>query len=101
MLDSSKLKEFTDNNFEFKENGGKSSEILKNAVGKGEIAHYEQFLFFPRCFLKTCLHTRKNKGIFVKRLSGFKFSGIKVLIQQHDSNCEVNVVDEFNNIEHR
>ena len=25
----------------------------KNAVGKGEIARYEQFLLFPQCFRKT------------------------------------------------
>ena len=25
---------------------------LKNIVGKGEIAHYEQFLLFPQCFQK-------------------------------------------------
>ena len=24
---------------------------LENIVGKGEIAHYEQFLLFPQCFL--------------------------------------------------
>ena len=24
---------------------------FENTVGKGEIAHYEQFLFFPQCFL--------------------------------------------------
>ena len=24
---------------------------FKNTVGKGEIAHHEQFLLFPRCFL--------------------------------------------------
>ena len=23
-------------------------------MGKGEIAHYEQFLLFPQCFLKAC-----------------------------------------------
>ena len=23
-------------------------------MGKGEIAHYEQFLLFPQCFQKTC-----------------------------------------------
>ena len=27
---------------------------LENTVGKGEIAHYEQFLLFPQCFQKTC-----------------------------------------------
>ena len=24
-------------------------------LGKGEIAHYEQFLLFPQCFQKTCI----------------------------------------------
>ena len=38
VLDSSKLKEFADDNFEFDENGGKFSERVENAVGKGEIA---------------------------------------------------------------
>ena len=27
---------------------------VENAVGKGEIARYEQFLLFPRCFQKAC-----------------------------------------------
>ena len=27
---------------------------LRNAVGKGEIAHNEQFLLFPQCFLPIC-----------------------------------------------
>ena len=53
MLDSSKLKEFTDNNFKFDENGRKLSKQIKNTVGKGEIARYEQFLLFPLCFQKT------------------------------------------------
>ena len=26
----------------------------ENIVGKGEIAHYEQFLLFPQCFQKAC-----------------------------------------------
>ena len=53
-LDSTKLKEFADNNFEFDENGRKFSKWVKNTVGKGEIALYEQFLLFPHCFQKTC-----------------------------------------------
>ena len=53
FLDSSKLKEFADDNFEFDENGRKLSKRLKNTEGKGEIALYEQFLLFPLCFLKT------------------------------------------------
>ena len=37
-----------------KSNGGKFSERVENAVGKGEIAHHEQFLLFPQSFHKTC-----------------------------------------------
>ena len=54
MSDSSKLKELADDNFKFEENGRKLSERVENAVGKGEIARYEQFLLFPQCFQKTC-----------------------------------------------
>ena len=39
VLDSSKLEEFTDNNFVFDENSRKLSKQVENAVGKGEIAH--------------------------------------------------------------
>ena len=28
------------------------SDRVGSIVGKGEIAHYEQFLFFPQCFKK-------------------------------------------------
>ena len=28
------------------------SDSVENIVGKGEIAHYEQFLLFPHCFQK-------------------------------------------------
>ena len=35
-------------NFEFDENGKKSSKRLENTVGKGEIARNEQFLLFPQ-----------------------------------------------------
>ena len=54
ILDSSKLKEFADDNFRFEENGRKFSKWLENTVGKGEISHYEQFLLFLQCFQKTC-----------------------------------------------
>ena len=47
ISDSSKLKEFADNNFKFDENGIKLSKREENTVGKGEIARYEQFYFFP------------------------------------------------------
>ena len=54
ILDSSKLKEFADNNFKFDENGGKFSKWVVNIVGKVEIAPYKKFLLFPQCFQMTC-----------------------------------------------
>ena len=53
ILDTSKLKEFADDNFKFDENGRKLSKQVENTVGKGEIACYEQFILFPQCFQKT------------------------------------------------
>ena len=53
ILDSSKLKEFADDNFRFDEYGRKFPKSVGNTVGKGEIARYEQFLLFPQCFKKT------------------------------------------------
>ena len=54
MLNSSNLKEFTDDNFELDKTGAKLSHKVENTVGKGEIARYEQFLLFPQCFQKDC-----------------------------------------------
>ena len=54
ILDSSKLKEFANDNFKFDENGRKLSIWVENTVGKEEIARYEQFLLFPQCFQKAC-----------------------------------------------
>ena len=52
VLDSSNLKELTDNNFELDENGRKFSKLVENTVGKGEIAHYELISPFPVVFSK-------------------------------------------------
>ena len=52
ILDSSRPKEFADDNFNSDENGRKFSKRVENTVGKGEIARYEQFLLFPQCFQK-------------------------------------------------
>ena len=48
------MKEFADNNFKFDENVRKFSKWVENAVRKGEIARYKQFLLFPQCFQNTC-----------------------------------------------
>ena len=50
MLDSSKLKEFANDNFQFNENGREFCKKLEKTVGKGEIALHKQFLLFPHCF---------------------------------------------------
>ena len=63
-MDSSKLKEFADDNFKFDENGKKLSIRVENPVGKGEIARYEQFLLFPQCFQKACF-PGALKGVIV------------------------------------
>ena len=54
ILDSSKLKEFADDNFKFVENGRELPGQVENTVGKGEIALYEQFLLFRQCFQTVC-----------------------------------------------
>ena len=41
---------------------------VENTVGKGEMAHYEQFLLSRCVFKKLILQTRKNRGFFGKRL---------------------------------
>ena len=64
ILDSSKLKEFADDNFKFDENGRQLSKRVENTVGKGEIARYEQFLLFPQCFQKACF-PGASKGVIV------------------------------------
>ena len=64
ILDSSKLKEFADDNFKFDENGRKLSKWVENTMGKGEIARYEQFLLFPQCFQKAYF-LRASKGVIV------------------------------------
>ena len=53
ILDTSKPKDFADDNFKFDENGGRFSRWVENTAGKGEIARHEQFLLFPQCFQKT------------------------------------------------
>ena len=64
ILDSSKLKEFTDDNFKFDENGRKLSKWVENTGGNGEIARYQQFLLFPQCFQKACF-PGASKGVIV------------------------------------
>ena len=48
ISDSSKLRDFADDNFKFDENSRMFSRRVENTMGKGEIARYEQFLRFPQ-----------------------------------------------------
>ena len=53
FLDSSKPKEFADDEFKFDENDRKFSKRVENTVGNGEIACHAQFLLSTQCFQKT------------------------------------------------
>ena len=64
ILDSSKLKDFADDNFKFDENGRKLSKQVENMLGKREIARYKHFLLFPQCFQKACF-PGVSKGVIV------------------------------------
>ena len=68
MLDSSKLKEFADDNFEFDENGGKFSERMESAVGKGEITRYKQFILFQQSFQNTCTADKSKLWLVWERV---------------------------------
>ena len=63
------LKELADDNFEADDNGGKFSERVENAVEKGEIARYEQFLPFPQSFQKAFQKARGNQCLLGKGLN--------------------------------
>ena len=60
ILDSSKMKEFADDNFESDENGRKFSKWVGKNEGKGENACCQQFLLFPMVFSKA-LYCRQVK----------------------------------------
>ena len=47
-------RDFAEDNFKFDEKSRKFSRRVENTEGKGEIAHFEQFLLFSQCFQKTC-----------------------------------------------
>ena len=53
ILDSSKMKEFAENNFNFDENGRKFFKRVGNTIGNERIARFEKFRLFPQCFQNT------------------------------------------------
>ena len=46
-----------------------SQKSIENTMGKGEIAHYEQFLLFPQYFQKTCSADMFKSGLVRKRVN--------------------------------
>ena len=50
--------------------------FLENIVGKGEIAHYEQFLLFLQCFPKTCPTGFRNVPYFFCQVGQLSHIGI-------------------------
>ena len=42
---------------------------LENAVGKAEIAHYEQFFLYPQCFQKTCTADTEKLELVLERVN--------------------------------
>ena len=68
ILDSSKLKEFADDNFKVDKNCESSPKRLKKKPlqKKGEIGPYEQYLLSHSGFERLVLQTREKKGLFEK-----------------------------------
>ena len=58
--DSSKLKEFADDNFKFAEKGRKLSKQVENTVGKGEIARTSNFSFSHSVFKRLVSQGRQK-----------------------------------------
>ena len=63
ILDSTKWKEFAADNFKVDENGRWYSKRLENTVGKGEIAHYNNFFFFHSFFQRLCTADMIKAGL--------------------------------------
>ena len=63
ILDSSKLKEFADDNFKSDENHAEFPKRVGNTVEKWEIAPYEQISPFCTVFSEELYSRHENKGI--------------------------------------
>ena len=69
ILDSSRLKGYADNNFKFDKNGRRLSKWVENTMGKGETAHYEQFLLFHSVFKRLVSQGRQKVSLCGKELN--------------------------------
>ena len=76
ILDSSKLKEFPDDDFKFNENGRKFFKQVEKHCGKRRNCSLRAISpFSPQCFQKTCT----NQGLFGKGLRFYLAENIKSL----------------------
>ena len=74
ILDSFRHKGFPDDNSECDKNGGEFSKRLENTVGKGDIAHYMQFLHFPQsCTANTLKHFKEGRRNWLSECSPFTY----------------------------
>ena len=78
ILDSSKLKEFTDNNLKFDDYGKKFSK----QVGKEKLIIMSSFSFSHSVFKTLVLQTHKNQGLFGKGLKGYYKTTMLVKMQK-------------------
>ena len=73
ILESTKSKEFADDNFRFNENGRKLSKQLKKTLREKEkVLVTSNFSFSHSVFKSLVQQTRKNQGLFGKGLSYFQ-----------------------------
>ena len=79
------MKEFADDNFKLDENDKKFFKRVQNTIGKGEVAHYEQFLLFPHGY-KTLWE--KEKLLIMSNFS-FSHSVFEGLVLQKRKNQAV------------
>ena len=74
----------------FDENGRKLSKRVKNTVGNGEIAGYEQFLLFPQCFQKACF-PGASKGFIVWERVNLEQDTCHITIYPIHISCRISV----------
>ena len=72
ILDSSKLKEFADDNFKFDENGRKLTKRVENTVGKREITR--NFSFSHSVFKRLVSQGHQKVSLYGNELKGYTAS---------------------------
>ena len=72
ILDSSEMKEFADDSFRFDENGRKFFKWVETLREKEKLLVTSNFSFSHSVFITLVLQTRKNQGLFGKRLKNRK-----------------------------